>query len=191
MGRLSAVPLSHRSYKVRHDRAETDPSLAAAMLRMSAPTKDERFLDPFCGTGTMAIERALLGPSELIVAGDVNPRRLEWAAMNVAAAGVDVTLAAWDAYVLPVAERSFSRIVASPPHSNPHDGRPWRAEQLAQLLAPPLAALEYGGISVWLLRHSALFERAIARVGLNKVLEVLECDWKGRSCYLYVLERVP
>ncbi len=190
-GRLTPRPLSERPYRVRHDRAETDATLAAAMLRMSEPTVGEAFLDPFCGVGTIAIERALLGPAEIVAAGDVNLRRLGWAAANVEAAGVDVHLAAWDAERTPLPERAFTRLVTTPPHSNPADGRPWGAEALAPLIAGPLRTLEYGGISVWLLRYPAVFRQAFELIGLNRVIETLECEWKGKPCHIYVLERVP
>ncbi|MFO8006648.1 MAG: methyltransferase domain-containing protein [Candidatus Brocadiia bacterium] len=190
-GRLTPEPLSRRPYKVRYDRSETHPALAAAMLRLSEPVRDERFLDPFCGTGTIPIERTLLGPAELIVAGDASPRRAEWAVMNAEAAGADVHVAVWDAHTLPFPDRCFTRIVTTPPHSDPTDGRPWDVEDFARLIAEPLRVLEYGGFSVWLTRHARLLERAVELVGLNRIVETLRCEWKGRPCYVYALEKVP
>ncbi len=161
------------------------------MLRLSEPARDDRFLDPFCGTGTIAIERALLGPAELIVAGDVSPRRAGWAAMNARAAGADVHVCVWDAAALPFRDRLFTRIVSTPPQSDPTDGRPWDVEDFARLMAGPLRVLEYGGFSVWLTRHARLLERAVELVGLNRVVETIRCEWKGRPCYVYALEKVP
>ncbi|MCD6415486.1 MAG: methyltransferase domain-containing protein [Planctomycetes bacterium] len=190
-GRLSPKPLSNRPYKVRRDRSQTHPALAAAMVRMSQPTAKDRFLDPFCGTGTIAIERALLGPAAIVVGGDISKRRIEWATQNVEAAGAQVELRQWDARELPFEDREFTRIVTNPPQSDPETGRPWRLKDLVRLMAEPMRALEYGGISVWLTRHRGLLEAAIAQVGLNRFVEETQCDWKGKTCHLYVLEKTP
>jgi len=190
-GRLTPVPLSHRAYKVRGARCETDPTLAAAMVRISEPTARGRFLDPFAGTATVALERALLGPAERVVAADVNARRLDWARANVQAAGADINLVRCDAHRLPFADRTFSRIVSAPPQGDPTDGTRWDPEALAALLADPFRVLEYGGVSVWLIRDSRVFERAVSLVGLNRLVEKLVVDWKGKPCHIYSLERVP
>jgi 23S rRNA G2445 N2-methylase RlmL len=190
-GRLCPRPLSRRPYKVRHARCATDPTLAAAMVRVAEPTREGRFLDPFCGVGTIAIERALLGPARAVVAGDVNPRRLGWARANVEAAQVPVHLARWDARALPFESRAFSRIATSPPQGNPADGRRWELEDFAELMAECLRVLEYGGISVWLVQDGDLLESAAGLVGLSRLLETMPCQWKGTRWTIYALEKLP
>lgn len=190
-GRLTPVPLSHRPYKIRRARCETDPTLAAAMVRICEPTARGRFLDPFAGTATVALERALLGPAERVVAADVNPRRVDWARANVQAAGAPVDLVRCDAHRLPFRDRAFTRIATAPPQGDPTDGTRWEPEALAALLAEPFRVLEYGGTSVWLVRDWRVFERAVSLVGLNRLAEKLIVDWKGKPCHIYSLERVP
>lgn len=190
-GRLTPTPLSRRAYRVRRARCETDPALAAAMVRISQPTARGRFLDPFAGTATIALERALLGPADRVVASDVNPRRLDWARANVQAAGAPVHLVRADTHRLPFPDRAFTRIVTAPPQGDPSDGTRWEPQALAALLADPFRVLEFGGVSVWLVRDARVFEHAVSLVGFNRLVEKLTVDWKGKPCQIYSLERVP
>ncbi len=77
LARLSHAPLSRRGYKVRHIPAETDATVAAAMVRKSNPTRIDRVLDPYCGSGTIPIERALAGPAAAVTAGDVKAKHVD------------------------------------------------------------------------------------------------------------------
>ncbi len=59
---LSGEPLHRRAYRKLHGAAPLRESRAAAMLRMAGLlTKPyEYFIDPFCGTGTLPIEAAMM-----------------------------------------------------------------------------------------------------------------------------------
>ncbi len=54
--------LHKRGYRLEHVEAPLKETIAAAMIRLVRwePFSDEAFLDPFCGSGTLAIEAALL-----------------------------------------------------------------------------------------------------------------------------------
>lgn len=52
--------LHKRGYRVKHNAAPIKETLAAALISLSFWRKDRVFLDPFCGSGTFAIEAALL-----------------------------------------------------------------------------------------------------------------------------------
>lgn len=52
--------LHRRFYRVFHHRAALQPSIAAAMLRLSGWRREEPLLDPMCGGGTIPIEAALM-----------------------------------------------------------------------------------------------------------------------------------
>jgi len=53
-------PLSHRGYRPRGGPAPLAESLAAGVLLLAGYDGTQRFLDPMCGTGTLAIEAALI-----------------------------------------------------------------------------------------------------------------------------------
>ena len=57
----SGAGLHKRGYRVKLGEAPIRETLAAAMLLLSVWKGDRPFLDPFCGSGTIAVEAALLG----------------------------------------------------------------------------------------------------------------------------------
>jgi tRNA (guanine6-N2)-methyltransferase len=189
MGRVTPRPLSHRSWKARHMPAETDPCLAAAMVRLSTPKHSDVFLDPFCGTGTIAIERALTMPAKRILAGDIKPKCIGWAEKNIENAEVAVELNEWDAFALPLEDRIITRLVTNPPQSNPADGRPWAHDTFTELLRECLRVTEYGGRHVWLLRDEGPIRTALDQLPNAHFDTRMLLEWKGRPCTAYVIEK--
>ena len=56
----SGAPLHKRGYRLESNAAPIRETLAAAMVRMARPRDDVILVDPFCGSGTIAVEVALL-----------------------------------------------------------------------------------------------------------------------------------
>lgn len=57
---LSGVPLHKRGYRPETVEAPIRETLAAAMVKLARPREDVLLWDPFCGSGTIAIEAAML-----------------------------------------------------------------------------------------------------------------------------------
>lgn len=57
----SGAGLHKRGYRYLHNNAPLKETLAAAMLLLTNWTHDKPFIDPFCGSGTIPIEAALIG----------------------------------------------------------------------------------------------------------------------------------
>lgn len=57
---LSGVPLHRRGYRDRGAAAPLRENLAAALLRWAGYDGQQAFLDPLCGSGTLALEAALI-----------------------------------------------------------------------------------------------------------------------------------
>ncbi|MFB4211439.1 class I SAM-dependent RNA methyltransferase [Shouchella sp. JSM 1781072] len=57
----SGVGLHQRGYRALHNQAPLKETLAAAMVQLTTWNVDRPFADPFCGSGTLAIEAALIG----------------------------------------------------------------------------------------------------------------------------------
>jgi tRNA (guanine6-N2)-methyltransferase len=189
LGRLTVRPLGIRGYRRRHMRGATEPTLAAAMVRLTEPQADDVFLDPFCGTGTVAIERALAGAVSHIVAGDVNARRLDWARTNAEAAGAGVLFGRWDSAALPFADRTFSTIAAVPPQSDPAGGGQWRPEGFVPFVEECLRVLRFEGNMVWLMQRGGLFPGVLKQVAARYPASSLPCSWKGRQWTIYRLRK--
>jgi putative N6-adenine-specific DNA methylase len=56
----SGAPLFHRGYREAVGEAPLNEVVAAGMIRMSGWDKKTTFIDPFCGSGTLLIEAALV-----------------------------------------------------------------------------------------------------------------------------------
>ena len=56
----SGVPLHKRGYRPRANDAPIRETLACALAKLSRPREDVLFWDPFCGSGTIATEAAML-----------------------------------------------------------------------------------------------------------------------------------
>ncbi len=70
-------PLHKRGYKKRISKAPIAETLAAALIMLTPYREDRIFLDPFCGTGTFAIEAALIAKN---IAPGINRRfqSMDW-----------------------------------------------------------------------------------------------------------------
>lgn len=56
----SGAPLFHRGYRIETGSAPLNEVVAACLIRLSGWDRKTSFLDPFCGSGTILIEAALL-----------------------------------------------------------------------------------------------------------------------------------
>ncbi len=75
-------------YRSRDIPAASHPTLAAALAHVAGVRPDDRVWDPFVGSGSELIERALLGPYQQLYGSDVDPNALEAARANLTRAGV-------------------------------------------------------------------------------------------------------
>lgn len=57
----SGAGLHKRGYRLDQGEAPLKETLAAALVKLSRWTPDRPFIDPFCGSGTIAIEAAMIG----------------------------------------------------------------------------------------------------------------------------------
>lgn len=81
------------------------------MVLLTQPKGDDVFLDPFCGSGTIAFERAQL-PARRVLASDISPEALEIARQNLPVA---VRLQRCDARSLPHKDASIDAIASNIP----------------------------------------------------------------------------
>lgn len=110
--RIAARPLHRRPWRVHSRPGGLHPPLAAAMVALAAPAPGERLLDPFCGTGTIAIEAAT-GRGVVVLAGDHDPTAVEAARANAGTRAVGWFTA--DAGRLPLGDGAVDLVVTNPP----------------------------------------------------------------------------
>jgi tRNA (guanine6-N2)-methyltransferase len=118
--RLSDERLRHREYKVAHLPGSLRPAVAAALGWLSQPCPDDIVLDPFCGTGTVLIERAHLARYRSLIGCDRAPEALAAACQNVGPRYQPVELHSWDATAIPLPDRSVTRVITDLPWGTRH-----------------------------------------------------------------------
>jgi 23S rRNA G2445 N2-methylase RlmL len=86
--RLSPRPLSTRSWRVANYPGALNGTIAAAMIDLTQPRADDRFINLMCGSGTLLVERLLLCRTAEAIGVDISGEALSAARANLAAAGV-------------------------------------------------------------------------------------------------------
>jgi tRNA (guanine6-N2)-methyltransferase len=115
--RLTPRPLSARPWRVADMPGALNATIAAAMIMLSEPKREDRFLNLMCGSGTLLAERAAWGPAARLVGADIDPDALGKAEKNLAAAGCRerISLARLDAGMTPFSPGSFDVVAADLP----------------------------------------------------------------------------
>lgn len=138
------------------------PPVAHALVRLSQPRDDDLFLDPFCGSGTIAAERAVFGAAR-IVAIDHDPHILILTRQNVPAS---VEVCAGDARQLPFDAHSVDVMVTNPPWGAQVGNRAELPGLYQDFLRESRRVLSQGGRLVMLTDQESLVHDAVRDVGL-------------------------
>jgi 23S rRNA G2445 N2-methylase RlmL len=86
--RLSPRPLSTRTWRVANYPGALNATIAAAMVELTQPRPDDRFVNLMCGSGTLLVERLLRSRAAEALGVDISREALDAARANLAAAGV-------------------------------------------------------------------------------------------------------
>lgn len=80
------------AYRVNHIAASIHPVNAATVVELARDylKKDAQILDPFCGVGTMLIERNMAVPAKHLYGTDIYGKAIEGARVNAGLAGVSI-----------------------------------------------------------------------------------------------------
>ena len=78
----------HKAYDKSLQKGELRPELANILCRLSEPLPNELFLDPFCGSGAIPIQRARFFPKGLVIASDVEEQKVNALKVRIKALGL-------------------------------------------------------------------------------------------------------
>lgn len=187
--RLSAAAL-HRRSRVVHMRASLNPTVAAAMVRLSAPQSGETVLDPMTGAGTLITERYQHDAEVYLIAGDLYAEKLALAAENFAFFAVPVEMLRSDARALPLRTGAADKVLCNLPWgrivANPRLNRrlyPQALAEIARVVRP-------GGVVVLLTSERRLLERTLSRMAELRLARQLHLHVGGLQPTLYVAHRL-
>jgi len=186
--RLSDDAMRHREYKAAHRPASLRASSAAALAWLSEPREDDVVLDPFCGAGTILIERAHLGRYAMLLGSDRDAAALAAARVNVGARYKPIQLENWDAGALPLGDASVNKIVTNLPwglrygsHGENRKLYPIWMREFARVLKP-------GGMMVMLTAEWRLM-RELERTRKFAPSKIIRVSVLGKSAAIYVCRK--
>jgi tRNA (guanine6-N2)-methyltransferase len=86
--RLSPRPLSTRAWRVANYPGALNATIAAAMVELTRPQSNDRFINLMCGSGTLLVERLVRCSAAEALGVDISREALDAARANLAAAGL-------------------------------------------------------------------------------------------------------
>ncbi len=189
--RLSDQSLRQRAYKVAHLPAALRPSVAAAMVLLSAPDGDDIVLDPMCGTGTILIERALWGPYKQLLGGDISREAVGVALANIGSKYKPIQIQQWDAIELTmIPSHSVDAVICNLPFGK-QIGSPAENKQLYQRFLTEMArVLKPQSRLVLLSADFPLLNRLLRESDTFKILETVPFILLGVKATIFVARRL-
>ena len=166
-----------------------NPAVAYAINVLSEPDIKDRVLDPFCGSGTILIERQLL-KSCVCVGVDIDPRAIECAGENIRAAGVEVELQHGDIMTKKFPEGYFTKIISNLPYGI-HSGTREKNVRLYQFTADKMINwLRVDGKAVLVTNAKSLLRNTFAHNPDWELLSETPFQTGGLNISVFVFSRI-
>ena len=186
--RLSDDRMRHREYKTAHRPASLRASSAAALAWLSEPRDDDIVLDPFCGAGTILIERAHLGRYAMLIGSDRDQAALAAARVNVGARYKPIRLENWDAGALPLGDASVNKIVTNLPWGLRYGSHGENRKLYPLWMREFARVLKRGGAMVMITAEWRLM-RELERTRKIAPSKIIRVSVLGKSAAIYVCRK--
>lgn len=191
-GALDATPVGDRPWRVCNREGALNGPVAHAMALLSKPRASDRVLNVACGSGTLLIERLLIGPAAQAIGCDTDPEALACAYRNLAAAGLShkVALHDWDAQQLPLPPASVDVVLADLPFGHLVGSHASNVTLYPALLREAARVTRLNGCAVIISHEVRLMERTLAELPEWRLEQHLRVDLGGLYPRIFVLRRV-
>ena len=186
--RLSDERMRHREYKTAHRPASLRPASAAALAWLSEPRDDDVVLDPFCGAGTILIERAHLGRYAMLLGSDRDAAALAAARENVGERYKPIRLENWDAGAIPQDDASVSKIVTNLPWGERYGSHGENRKLYPIWIREFTRVLKRGGLMVLLTAEWRLM-RELERMRKIAPSKIIRVSVLGKPAAIYVCRK--
>jgi tRNA (guanine6-N2)-methyltransferase len=187
--RLSARPLSVRSWKTVDYPGALDPTLASALFRLM-PTR-YRILDLCSGSGTFPIEAATYWPKAYCVGVDQEDRLRAVAEEHAGLAGVAsrCRFLTADSRALPDLGKAFDCIVANLPWGERHGSRETNAALYQELLKGAEGQLQPNGFMLFVTQDSGAFEEVLNQSPHLRLVHRRQVEQGGFHPHIFLLQQ--
>ncbi len=163
--------------------------VAYAMAQLTRPLPDDVFVDPTCGSGSIALERAENWRHQYILAGDVSGTAVAATAANFGPRHKPRAIMHWDAAALPLPPKSVDALASNPPHGIQIQVAGGLEELYRGLLTEAARVLRPGGRMTFLTPLRDMTDRLLNRGRRFHIERCFVIDLLGQRPYLYVLQR--
>lgn len=190
--RLTPRPLATRDWRVCNYEGALNGAIATALVKLTNPTPDDIFLNIACGSGTIAIERAMDSDAKSIIGCDILGYALSCATQNAMVAQIShVEWLKTDAIQMPIASASITKLVADLPFgqlTGSHDENEWLYPAILSEAARVAAS---GAIFVIISHEMRLMDSILLQSDDWRLLEdPIKIIQSGLHPRIYVLERL-
>jgi tRNA (guanine6-N2)-methyltransferase len=187
--RLSDASMRHREYKQAHVAASLRPSVAAAMVWLTAPRPGDVFLDPLCGAGTLLVERGTIERHALLLGGDIDAGALRAAAQNIGPRHKPRQLLRWNAGRLPLTSGSVDKIATNLPFGK-QIGSPQENRRLYRAVFAEIdRILCSDGVAVVLSSETELIKDTVRKLDGLQIVQGYSVTILGQQARMYVIGR--
>ena len=185
--RLTDEKARKETYKMAHIPASLNPRVAYCMVLLSEPEPGDVFVDPMCGAGTIAIERALAGKYRRVIGGDIEEAVIRSARNNVNASRRSMDLMLWDVSNIPLQDHTVDKIVCNLPFGKQVGSRSENQSLYYAFFREMTRVLKHRGKAVLLTTESELMRELISRYPSVNLKRSLRIDLMGLRAYIYVM----
>ncbi len=184
--KLYTIPMRRFSYRRRAVSTSMHPSVAALLMQLAKPCLREgaQVLDPFCGVGTMLVERDLLVPAGDMYGTDIFGEAITGARENAKAAGMNINYIHRDAFDF-THKYLFDEIVTDMPDR----GKKTREEQdrfYGQFFEKAAELLKAGGVMVMYSDENGFVKKHL-RLRSDFYLRKEYCIREKEGYYLFII----
>jgi tRNA (guanine6-N2)-methyltransferase len=190
---LTKDSMYKRFKKVFHHTAAIKSTLAYGMIRLANIKDRESFLDPMCGSGTIALEAASLYRDKIkIFAGDINEKYVEMAKENAKVNGLEnfIEFKKLDATKLEEYFSSIDKIVTNPPYGVKIAKRKNLRILYQKFLESASKILSEEGRMVVINLRADMFRNIIIRLKTLKIVHERVVESGGIFPHIFVLEKI-
>jgi 23S rRNA G2445 N2-methylase RlmL len=115
--RVGNRPLATRAWRKVNYRVSLNAAIAACMVELTCPKREDRYLNLTCGSGTLLIERLLRQRARTAVGMDISDTAVSACRENVEAAGLTdhIQMMAGDARAVEFPDASFDAVTSDLP----------------------------------------------------------------------------
>lgn len=188
LARLAPRPLSARDWRVCNREGGLNASVAYGALALAGLRASDRIFNPMCGSGTLLVERALMGPYEAMVGVDIDAGAVACAQANLQAARRRVEVAQVGALHTGLPPRSFDLIAADLPWGDDIGNHAGNAKLYPAFLQEMHRLCSKGGRLLVITHEIKLFERVLPQTSWQ-ARELTQVYSGGHHPKIYLLTR--